>query len=129
METLRGPPTECVTYVLILDDDSTLARVLGLAMEDYGIPAIVLGSADDGLAWINANPSQLALLLTDISMPGEIDGLELARQIAQRSPSIPIIIMSGGYWSRDFPAYRFLDKPFDLTALMTTVKEALALPH
>ncbi|MBD9503767.1 response regulator [Pseudomonas sp. PDM23] len=89
METLRGPLTKNVTYVLVLDDDSTLARVLGLAMEDYGIPAIVLGNADDGLDWINTNPGQLALLLTDISMPGEIDGVELARQIAERSPDIP----------------------------------------
>ncbi|MBD9630005.1 response regulator [Pseudomonas sp. PDM18] len=129
METLRGPLTKNVTYVLILDDDSTLARVLGLAMEDYGVPAIVLGNADDGLDWINANPGQLALLLTDVSMPGEIDGVELARQIAERFPDIPIIIMSGGSWSRDFPTYRFLDKPFDLTALMTTVEEALAPQH
>ena len=129
METLRGPPANCSSFVLILDDDPTLARVLGLAMDNYGIPAVVLGSADNGLGWINANPGQLALLLTDVLMPGEIDGLDLARKVAERSPDIPIIIMSGGSWGRDFPAYLILDKPFDLTALMTVVREALALPH
>lgn len=129
METLRGPPANSSSFVLILDDDPTLARVLGLAMENYGIPAVVLGNADNGLDWINANPGQLALLLTDVLMPGEIDGLDLARKVAERSPDIPIIIMSGGSWSRDFPAYLILDKPFDLTALMTVVREALALTH
>lgn len=129
METLRGPPANSSSFVLILDDDPTLARVLGLAMENYGIPAVVLGNADNGLDWINANPGQLALLLTDVLMPGEIDGLDLARKVAVRSPDIPIIIMSGGSWSRDFPAYLILDKPFDLTALMTVVREALALTH
>ena len=129
METLRGPPANSSSFVLILDDDPTLARVLGLAMDNYGIPAVVLGNADNGLDWINANPGQLALLLTDVLMPGEIDGLDLARKVAERSPDIPIIIMSGGSWSRDFPAYLILDKPFDLTALMTVVRDALALPH
>lgn len=129
METSRSSPTQSTAFVLIVDDDPTLARVLGLAMENYGIPAIVCGSADIGLDWINANPGQLALLLTDIMMPGEVDGLGLARQVAEHSPDIPIIIMSGGTWSRDFPAYHILDKPFDLAALMTLVRSALVLPQ
>lgn len=129
MVTLQGPPRDSPDYVLILDDDSTLARVLGLALEDHGIPSVILGNADDGLDWINANPGQLALLLTDISMPGAMNGAELARQVAERFPDIPIIIMSGGAWCRSFSAYRFLEKPFDLSTLMVTVNEALGLPH
>ncbi|MDF3864192.1 response regulator [Pseudomonas denitrificans (nom. rej.)] len=116
-------------HVLILDDDATLTRVLGLAMEYQGIPSVAFGNADDGLVWINANPGQLALLLTDISMPGSIDGAELARQVAERMPDVPIIIMSGGSWSSDLPECQFLDKPFDLKALTTIIKGALGRPN
>lgn len=129
MDKLGSPPAAPPSYVLILDDDSNLARMLGLAMEDHGIEAVVLGNADDGLAWINGNPGQLALLLTDISMPGSIDGAELARQVAQRFPAIPIIIMSGDAWSDDYPACRFLDKPFDLPTLTGLIDEALGTRH
>lgn len=125
MDTCPIPPTKSTGYVLILEEDFALAKILGLAMENFGIPAIVLGNAKDGLEWIRANPGRLALLLTDISMSGGSGCVELARRVSNAYPNVPIITMSAGGESPDFQTYRVLDKPFDLTALLTTITAAM----
>lgn len=49
MKNLRDPPGTLPKYVLILDDDANLSKVLGMAMEDHGLFSVVLSNADAGL--------------------------------------------------------------------------------
>jgi two-component system, cell cycle sensor histidine kinase and response regulator CckA len=70
------------------------------------------------------------VLLTDICMPGEMDGVGLAEKMEEVQPGVRIILMSG--YSRDHfsfrSAWRFLPKPFSTRELVATVQEALGTP-
>jgi DNA-binding LytR/AlgR family response regulator len=69
------------------------------------------------------------LLFSDISMPGGIDGIQLARRSQGVFPALQIILASGharGSFT-DFPeGLRFLPKPYDRQSLLAAVSEAFA---
>ena len=80
--------------VFVVDDDplirSLVARVLGRA----GLDVRTYPDADAALAGLDAN-GPLEMLVTDVSMPGSMDGIALAGRVAARYPQVPIVIMSG----------------------------------
>ena len=72
------------------------------------------GSADEALSVIQENP-EIRVVFTDIQMPGSLDGLELAKFVRHRWPSISVVISSG----RVLPpkaalpmGVRFMAKPY-----------------
>jgi DNA-binding NtrC family response regulator len=72
---------------------------------------------------------EIALIFTDINMPGDIDGLDLAEEVARRWPRIGIIVTSGGVRlaSADVPdSGKFLPKPYATDRLVDLVKEQLS---
>lgn len=80
--------------ILVVDDEegvlAVLNRILELLMPGYDI-----STATNGLmAWQQLQQRSFDLLLTDQHMPG-MTGLELAQQVRDKSPALPIILMSG----------------------------------
>jgi YesN/AraC family two-component response regulator len=70
------------------------------------------------------------VLLTDICMPGEMDGVGLAEKMEEAQPGVRIILMSG-YSRAHFSlrsAWRFLPKPFSTKELAATIQEAVGTP-
>jgi DNA-binding NtrC family response regulator len=63
------------------------------------------GTATDALRLVQANSEVLDIIVTDISMPGDMSGLDFAMAVKKEFSTIPIIIMSG---------YPFLDEDQDL---------------
>ena len=63
-------------------------------VEDAGFVALEADNADEAVAILEAR-SDIALLLTDINMPGSMDGLKLAHAVRNRWPPIKIIVVSG----------------------------------
>ena len=63
-------------------------------VEDAGFTAIEAVNADEALS-ILENRSDIALLFSDIQMPGSMDGLKLAYAVHARWPAIKIILVSG----------------------------------
>ena len=80
--------------VLVVEDDLIL-RMRALDMvDDAGYVSVEAVDADEALAILQSR-SDIALLFTDIQMPGSMDGLELAHAVRERWPLIKIIIVSG----------------------------------
>ncbi len=92
-------------------------------LEESGFRVIEAGSAAEALELL-ATDREIGILFTDVNMPGEMDGLELAAEVVRLHPSIKIIVTSGGQClpDHDLPADgRFLKKPYgraDLTAMV-----------
>lgn len=64
------------------------------------------------------------LLITDVRMPGQIDGMELAYRYKSQIPEAKIIVISGyvgGRHSAETKAYNFLPKPFTLQQLASLI--------
>ena len=70
------------------------------------------------------------LVITDVAMPGSIDGLTLARRLRETRPDLPIVLMSGyaeGTLSGEVVSenFLFLQKPFRISDMLTQIAGAL----
>ena len=73
-----------------------------------------------------ASESAMALVFTDIQMPGSMDGLRLARAVRDRWPPVELIVTSGRcqITANDLPERRrFIAKPYDVHALSQVFQE------
>jgi CheY-like chemotaxis protein len=102
--------------VVLVVEDEMLLRMRAVDMvEDAGYTSVEAVDADEAVAILESR-SDIALLLTDIQMPGTMDGLALAHSVHKRWPPIRIILVSGRLTLADIdiPAdSRFFGKPLE----------------
>jgi CheY-like chemotaxis protein len=115
--------------VVLVVEDEVLVRMLACdILGDGGYDALEAVSAQEALTLLDARPD-IALMFTDVDMPGEINGLGLARLVGLRAPSLPILITSGASAvpKVDLPANGyFLQKPYTPSALLEVVEAILS---
>src|ERR1700688_2730161 len=84
-----------VPAVVLVVEDEMLLRMRAVDMvEDAGYSSLEAVDADEAVAILESR-SDIALMFTDIQMPGSMNGLELARAVHERWPPIKIILVSG----------------------------------
>lgn len=113
--------------VLVVEDDETLRSLTADAVALLGLAVSDRSNADEALALLE-NSSSIALVITDVNMPGRIDGLDLARIIWRRWPSVPVIITSQNELVKMGqlpPHISFLPKPWTLDVFHRAVRKAL----
>jgi len=86
--------------VLVVDDDPDVLMVASTALANQGYKVLEANSGADALRLLHEQPG-VSLLFTDIVMPGEIDGFELAHQAKQFLPSLRVVYTSG--FLKDIP--------------------------
>ncbi len=89
--------------VLIVDDEADLLEVTSSYVKDLGFSVIPATDGNLALQLLDDNPD-IEFLLTDIVMPGGVNGVSLAERVRQRLPGIKILYMSG------FPSGVIADK-------------------
>jgi two-component sensor histidine kinase/CheY-like chemotaxis protein len=102
-----------VPNVLVVEDEMVLRMRAVDIVEDAGFTPVEAVNADEAMTILESR-SDIDLLLTDIQMPGSMDGLRLAHAVHDRWPSIKIILVSGQVKPSDAerPAdSRFFGKP------------------
>ena len=87
--------TEASERVLYVDDEPTLVFLITRALEKLGIASRGFASAEDALAAFEREPQAFTLVLTDLTMPGGMSGLELAQAVLAIRPDTPVVIASG----------------------------------
>ena len=113
-------PTGSSTNVLVVEDEMVLRMRAVDIVEDAGFTAVEAVNADEALSILEGR-SDIALLFSDIQMPGSMDGLKLAYAVHERWPSIKIILVSGqvNLAETDRPAdSRFFGKPLDVKLMI-----------
>jgi CheY-like chemotaxis protein len=83
-----------VPKVLVVEDEMVLRMRAADIVEDAGFSAIEAVNADEAMAILESR-SDIAVLFTDIQMPGSMDGLKLAHAVHARWPNIKIVLVSG----------------------------------
>ena len=114
---------------MLAEDDDTVRRMVRLVLLREGFQVIEAANGVAALeAWQATRPT-LAVLVADVEMP-LMGGPELARRLLQVHPGVRVILMSG-YVADDalraaIPAadVTFLQKPFDVSALLQVVRDA-----
>jgi CheY-like chemotaxis protein len=111
--------------VLVVEDDF-LIRITAVEMiEAAGFDVVEAANADDAME-ILISRLDIAVVFTDIQMPGSMDGLKLAAKIRGRWPPIKIVTTSGIVDVRrlDLPdGGRFLPKPYSCADIVGTLHE------
>ena len=114
-----------VPAVVLVVEDEMLLRMRAVDMvEDAGFTSVEAVDADEAVAILEAR-SDVALMLTDVQMPGSMDGLQLAHTVHQRWPSIRIILVSGQLNLADAdipPDSRFFGKPLDTAKMIVQIR-------
>ncbi|MBI3949081.1 MAG: sigma-54-dependent Fis family transcriptional regulator, partial [Acidobacteria bacterium] len=119
-----------IRKILLVDDDSSLRRVLEFQLHDAGYD--VLTASDGRIAFDLFTANEVDLVITDIMMP-EIDGVELLRRIKAMSPETSVIVITA-YGSIEsaveamkLGAYDYITKPFEREELLLTVEKGLRI--
>ncbi|MFN7594970.1 MAG: ATP-binding protein, partial [bacterium] len=115
--------------LLLVEDEAPLHRLLARALTTAGYEVT---AAEDGEAALGAIAAGLKpdLVISDVAMPGSIDGLTLARRLREVEPDLPIVLMSGyaeGTLSGEVVSenFLFLQKPFRISEMLAQVASAL----
>ena len=111
--------------ILVVDDEPDVLDMASFYLADQGYQVVTAGNGAAALRALEQNPD-VALLFTDVVMPGGIDGLELADRARRLHPGLRILYTSGflkdeGVWHGSL-----LPKPWRLSHLDEAVKRALA---
>ncbi len=113
--------------VLVVEDE-TLVRMFAVdVLEDEGYEVIEASNAQQALEELKARPD-IKLVFTDINMPGDMDGVGLAREIGRTLPGVHVILTSGKYLARteDLPETApFVTKPYTAHQLVGLLEKLL----
>ena len=111
--------------VLVVEDDTLLRMHAAEMIDEAGYEVIEAPNADEAIKVLEAR-SDVAIVFTDIDMPGSMNGLKLAQTIADRWPPIRIVATSGHFQMRDGdlpPGGVFIAKPYRSHQILSTLNE------
>ncbi|CAO4150232.1 response regulator [Methylorubrum thiocyanatum] len=80
---------------VVVDDDFLIRMDVASTLEDAGFDTLEASDADKAITLLADTCESVALLFTDVQMPGSRDGFALAREVARRWPDIGIVVASG----------------------------------
>ncbi|MBU0943525.1 MAG: sigma-54 dependent transcriptional regulator [Proteobacteria bacterium] len=116
--------------VLLIDDDASLLRVTEYNLSQAGFTVFAASSGLEGL--VAFHKVQPDIVVTDVQL-GDVDGLDVLKQIKQEQPDIPVIIITAfgsielAVRAMELGAFTFIAKPFDRNALRLSCIKALEM--
>src|SRR6266513_1739358 len=117
--------------VLIVDDEPNIRRMVGALL---GAEGYEVRDAQDGASGLQrALESEPDVLLLDLMMPGDMDGMETLAQMREKLPDVPVIMMSGRAGLSDavkatkLGAFNFLEKPLSPEGVLLALSSAMEL--
>lgn len=116
--------------ILLVDDEPLVRKATSRLLRSMGYTVLAAESGEVALALASQHLEEIDLVLTDVVMP-EMNGLDLARELSRRSPSLKILFMSGftdGVLAERGvlkPGVMYLQKPIQKDALADCLANAL----
>ncbi len=110
-----------IPLVLIVEDEPLVREIASAAIQDAGFDVVEAANAQEAVDLLQAR-SDVGVLFTDVDMPGQLDGLGLARLVHDQWPAIRLILTSGRSLPGPAPDDgRFVAKPYSLQHLADTL--------
>jgi two-component system, response regulator PdtaR len=114
--------------VLVVEDEPLIRFALADDLADAGFRVLEAANADEAIVILGLH-DDIRLLVTDIDMPGTMDGLRLSAMVRDRWPPVRIIVTSGKRIppGTALPAgSRFVPKPYTTSGVLDAVRTVLA---
>ena len=125
-----GLPQSGHETVLLVEDESAVLRLSKIVLERFGYKVLTAGTPSEAIQLFQTHEGRVHLLVTDVVMP-EMNGRELAIRLRETRPELKTLFVSGYSASALAPrgvldeGVHFLQKPFSLEDLASSVREAL----
>jgi CheY-like chemotaxis protein len=121
----RAAPT-----ILVVEDEWIIRAVIAEYLRQCGYRVLEAGDADEAITALNAH-SRIAVVFTDVQIPGSMDGWALARWVRRERPGVKIIITSGVARAAEEAADLceggpLMEKPYSHTELERRIRMLLA---
>ena len=113
--------------ILVVEDDPLLRMNAVILFEEAGFTVNEFATADAAVAFIRQHASEIGAVFTDITMPGRLDGLQLASMVTSTWPGITVLVTSGSYAERPPrlpPGVEYIAKPWLPLDLLVTMQRA-----
>ena len=118
----RKPPC-----VLVVEDEVLVRLMICEELRERGLRVIEAVSADQA-AEVLQSSTEVDLIVSDIKMPGRLDGLALARHVDAHHPGLPMILASAAFWNRaELPdcVQGLFPKPYAVDGVVNRICEVL----
>jgi CheY-like chemotaxis protein len=109
--------------VLVVEDEELLRAVAVEALEEAGFQVIEATTGEEAIRKCQGSP--LGALFTDIRLPGQIDGWDIAEHCRGADPNLPVVYATGysHVKPRPVPGSRFFLKPYSLERVIEAICE------
>jgi DNA-binding response OmpR family regulator len=119
--------------ILLVEDAPLIRAIVAEELAFQGFEVCEAETGDQAAALIENPPTTFSLLITDIHMPGQLSGIDVARLLRRRYPSVPIIYTSGRPDVLNAlrplgPKEALVPKPFTPSELMPIIHQLLESP-
>lgn len=118
--------------ILLLEDDAPVRTLMRGLLERQGYAVVSAGDADEALTQFDRAELPFHLLISDVLLPNQQRGYQVAWRLTERDPSLRVLLVSGYAAAADdlaaaLDAERgaFLEKPFEPAHFLTVVGELL----
>jgi DNA-binding response OmpR family regulator len=82
--------------ILVVEDDYPLQAMVEEALLEAGFATDILSSAEEALTLFRSGMKEYRALVADVNLKGRLSGWDLARQVREREPTLPVVYMTGG---------------------------------
>ena len=114
-----------MTVILTVEDQFLTSEYLGRILEDAGYEVVSTSNADEAIAVLKVR-NDIRIVITDIQLPGSMDGLKFAAAVRGRWPAIKFIVTTGRRRPGDdqIPEQsRFVPKPYLPNRILAAVRD------
>jgi CheY-like chemotaxis protein len=114
--------------ILVVDDEDGIRELVVDALEQFGFSTLTARNGDEALRFLQGDALRIDLLLSDVMMPGTLDGIALARAARVLWPGLRIVLVSG-YVAPELgsalasESFALLRKPFTAKRLLGAIGE------
>ncbi|MGH1574182.1 response regulator [Methylobacterium sp. P31] len=111
--------------VLVVEDDADVRSTVVSTLEALAFKVLSAHDGSEALRLLQMEPD-IALVFSDVNMPGAMNGIDLGRTVRQRWPHMPILLASGYLREdQDVNGFSLLQKPYRATDLVETLRDLL----
>lgn len=109
----------------IVEDEFLVRDLVACELEENGYRVVEFETADAALPYLRDHGGEALAIVTDVQMPGTLNGLQLADIVSRMWPEVPVLVTSGGPLvdpARLPPCAKFLPKPWQLADMMSRIR-------
>ena len=114
--------------VIVVEDEPLVRLTATTIFEEAGITVVEFANGDEAIDYVRDHKQDVAAIFTDVYLPGEIDGLELAGIVSEVCPEIAVLVTSGNMRMRPLnlgPRVTYVNKPWHPNDVLNTMQEAV----